>query len=76
MKSVARSEGPERIAVDEAVALLECGMGSADTKLQELVAVSCLARLDPEDEDFEPIRARFGDRLEETYQVHKGSRHT
>jgi hypothetical protein len=75
LKLVARNKGPERIALDEAVALLECGMGSADSKLRELVALSFLARLDPEDEDFEPIRARFGERLEEQYQVHKGSRH-
>ena len=75
LKSVARSKGPERVALDEAVALLECGMGSADTKLQELIAVSFLARLDPEDEDFELISARFGKRLKEQYQVHKGSRH-
>ena len=75
LKSVAKSNGPERVALDEAMGLLECGMSSADTKLQELVAVSFLARLDPEDEDFEPIRARFGERLKEQYQVHKGGRH-
>ena len=76
LNSVARTDGPERMALDEAVALLECGLGSADTKLQELIAVSFLARLDPEDEDFAPIRARFGERLKGQYQVHHGSRHT
>jgi hypothetical protein len=74
LKSVARSQGPEHVAVDEAVALLECGMGSTDTRLQELVAVSFLARLDLEDEDFEAIRARFGDRLRERYQLEKQGR--
>ena len=75
LKSVANSNGPERVALDEAVGLLECGMGSADTKLRELVAVSFLARLDPEDEDLEPLRARFGERLKEQYLVHKEGRH-
>jgi hypothetical protein len=75
LKSVARSEGPERVAVDEAMALLESGMGSADTKLQELVTVSFLARLDPDDEDLEAVRSRFGDRLKETYQADKRGRH-
>jgi hypothetical protein len=76
LKAVAKTEGPERVAIDEAMGLLECGMGSADTKLQELVGVSFLARIDPEDEDFEAIRARFGDRLKERYQVHKQGRHS
>jgi hypothetical protein len=71
LKSVARSQGPERVAVDEAMGLLEWVMGSADTNVQELVAVSFLARLDSEDEDFEAIRARFGDRLKERYQAER-----
>jgi hypothetical protein len=75
LKSVSKSQGPERVAIDEALGLLECGMGSADTELQELVAVSFLSRLDPEDEDFEAIRARFGDRLRKRYQMHKQDRH-
>ncbi len=74
LKSVARSQGPEHVAVDEAMGLLECGMGSTDTKLQELVAVSFLARLDVDDEDFQAIRARFGDRLQERYRVEKEGR--
>ncbi len=76
LKSVASTEGTERIALDQAMGLLERGMGSTDTKLKELVAVSFLARLDSEDEDFEPIRARFGDRLEELYQLQKQDRRT
>ena len=75
LKSGARREGPERVALDEAMVLLECGMQSADTKLQELVAVSFLARLDPEDEDFEAIRSRFGDRLKERYRAQTQGRH-
>jgi hypothetical protein len=76
LKSVASTQGAEPIALDQAMGLLETGMGSPDLKLQELVAVSFLARLDSEDEDFEPIRARFGDRLKERYQVEKqGRRH-
>jgi hypothetical protein len=74
LKSIAGSQGPERVALDEAMGLLECGMGSTDAKLQELVAVSFLARLDPEDEDVEAIRARFGDRLKERYQVERQGR--
>jgi hypothetical protein len=75
LKLVAKTAGPERGAIDEAMGLLESGMGSGDTELQELVGVSFLARIDPEDEDFEAIRARFGDRLKERYQVHQQGRH-
>lgn len=74
LKSVVRTQGAERGALDQAMGLLERGMGSADMKLQELVAVSFLARIESDDEDFEVIRARFGDRLKERYQVQKQDR--
>jgi hypothetical protein len=64
--------GVETGAVQQAMALLECGMASDDARLQELVAVSFLENLEPEDPSFPTIRKMFGPRLEEQYTLLTG----
>jgi hypothetical protein len=63
-----RKYGEGGAALKEAMALLEQGMGSADAKLQELVAVSFIENLDPRDESFQAIRKLFGPHLEAQYR--------
>lgn len=58
-----RIHGEGSKALCEAMDLLERGMGSADPKLQELVAVSFLENLDPGDEAFPAIHRLYGPRL-------------
>jgi hypothetical protein len=56
LRSELRCHGEERSCLHEALALLERGLESADSKLRELVTVSFLAKLDPGDEVFEAMR--------------------
>jgi hypothetical protein len=66
-----RVQGTRSTALREAMILLERGMGSADPKLQELVAVSFLENLDPEEQAFPAIRTLFGPYLEEQYRKYE-----
>ncbi|MFH0899680.1 MAG: hypothetical protein V2A73_03500 [Pseudomonadota bacterium] len=63
-----RSHGQQSTALCEAMELLERGMGSLDSRLQELIAVSFLENLEPQDEAFATISSMFGPRLREQYQ--------
>lgn len=63
-----RRHGERSNALRQAMALLEQGMGSADPRLQELVAVSFLENLDSADEAFPAISSLFGPRLREQYE--------
>ena len=56
LRAEVRCHGEGREALRQATLLLERGMESADSKLRELVAVSFLAKLDPEDEVCEALR--------------------
>jgi hypothetical protein len=60
-------DGPESAALKQVVPLMERAMGSADSRLQELVAVSFLENLEAEDPGFGAVRCLFGPRLEEQY---------
>lgn len=62
-----RRHGDSCAALGPAMDLLEQGMGSTDPKLQELVAVSFLENLDPQDSSFHAIARLFGPRLREQY---------
>ena len=64
----------EGAALGRAVMLLERAMGSADPRLQELVAVSFLENLDPADPSFAAIRTHFGPKLEEQYKRYEDAR--
>jgi len=59
--------GAKSVALTRAMSLLEAGIGSPDPLLQELVAVSFVENLDPEEESFSTIRTLFGPALEEQY---------
>ena len=65
--SEAQTHGKESSVLRQIMPLLEAGMGSDDEKLQELIAVSFLENLLPEDGGFEVVRAWFGPKLEEQY---------
>jgi hypothetical protein len=54
-------------ALGPAMDLLEQGMTSTDPKVQELVAVSFLENLDPQDPSFPAIARLFGPGLREQY---------
>jgi hypothetical protein len=60
--------GANSTAAKNAMSLLERGMNSQDPRVQELVAVSFLENLDPEDPRFPAIRALFGPKLEAQYR--------
>jgi hypothetical protein len=60
--------GDESVTLKQAMRLLESGMGSADARLQELVAVSFLENLDPADASFRTISELFGPKLEQQYR--------
>lgn len=66
-----RRHGEHSATLHHAMGLLERGMGSADPRLQELVAVSFLENLDPADPAFRAIRKLFGPRLSEQYDRYK-----
>lgn len=68
-----RVQGTRNAALHEAMILLERGMGSADPKLQELVAISFLENLDPGDQGFPAIRILFGPYLEKQYRKYEGT---
>ena len=70
LSNEARAHGAESTALRRAMSLLEHGMESADPRLQELVAVSFIENLDPEDESFPVIRRFFGPRLEQQYRMY------
>jgi hypothetical protein len=63
-----RSHGEDCAALSRAMDLLEQGMASGDPQLQELVAVSFLENLEPEDPSFHAISRLFGPRLREQYE--------
>jgi hypothetical protein len=63
--------GSNSTALRPAMSLLERAMSSADPKLQELVVVSFLENLDPEDTAFSTISELFGPNLEEKYRTYK-----
>ena len=68
-----RVRGPQSPALRNAMDLLERAMGSADPRLQELVAVSFLENLDEGDAGFVEIIKRFGPSLEEQHQRSRGA---
>lgn len=61
------ARGPDSEALKETVSLMENAMGSPDPLLQELVAVSFVENMDPNDPSFTTIRALFGPHLEQQY---------
>ena len=63
--------GVEGTGVKPAMDLLERAMDSSDLRLQELVVVSFLENLDPNDPSFFAIRALFGARLEDQYRYYE-----
>ena len=63
------SHGEGSVALQRAMNILEGAMGSADPRLQELVAVSFLENLDPEDVSFHAISCLFGPCLREQYEM-------
>lgn len=68
LSSEAASRGAKSVALKQAMLLLEGGMGCEDPRVQELVAVSFLGNLDPQDESFPAIRSLFGPMLERQYR--------
>jgi len=56
LRTEVRRHGDERACLHEALALLERCVESSDCRLRELVAVSFLAKLDPDDEVFEAMQ--------------------
>ena len=65
--SEADTHGQDSFVLRQIMPLLEAAMGSDDEKLQELIAVSFLENVLPEDGGFEAVRAWFGPKLEEQY---------
>ena len=63
----AETHGKDGAVLRQIMPLLEAGMGSNDEKLQELIAVSFLENLLPEDDGFDVVRPWFGPKLEEQY---------
>lgn len=62
-----RTHGAGSTALRAAMDLLEQAMSSDDQRLQELVAVSFLENLDPEDPGFTEISTLFGSSLRAEY---------
>ncbi len=71
LSTEAGTHGPESAVLKQAMLLLERGMGSPDSRVQELVAVSFLENLDPDDPAFPVLRNLFGVRLERQYRQYE-----
>jgi len=61
--------GAEALALKKAIPLLEDAACSEDERLQELIVVSFLENLEPDDPSFLAIRNSFGPGLEEHYRL-------
>ena len=61
-------------AVNEAMRLLEEAASGSDPRLQELVAVSFVENLEPQECGFDLIRGAMGPVLAEQYQVYEDAR--
>jgi hypothetical protein len=63
--------GAQSPVVTGAMELLERAMGSGDPRVAELLSVSFVENLDPDDRSVAAIRSTFGPKLEELYRGHE-----
>ena len=68
-----RAQGAQSVAVQKAVELLERAADSPDPRLQELLVVSFLENLEPDDPAFPQLRNYFGPRLEQEYRKYRAA---
>jgi hypothetical protein len=68
-----RAHGAESAALPTALELIERAIDSPDPKLQELIVVSFLENLEPDDPSFVQIRSHFGARLEQEYRKYRAA---
>jgi hypothetical protein len=66
-----RRHGAQSAVLRQAMELLELAMGSHDPRVEELLSVSFVENLDPEDPSVAAIRSTFGPKLEELYRLHE-----
>jgi hypothetical protein len=66
-----RVSGAQSVVLRRAMELLELAMGSQDSRVEELLSVSFVENLDPEDPSVAAIRSTFGPKLEELYRLHE-----